>query len=315
MVMKDIKQALNKFLNEEIIEIKKFEAGFLSNWFKIIWKNKTYFARCLKDEYLWYLYKNEDYCNFSISDKMINNAKSWIKSYWVIKYNNKSYHITDFFEWKTLSLEDINENNIVKIADKIWQIHKNWNTNLQNLSQDNKKILYNRSVREVITHSETVFSTYETRIVNTKDEDFFKEYIWKMLDTYFNYVQWNYFDRISYLHGDFWQWNIMQDKNENIAFIDFSRIPYGEPGIDIWRFLAQFQIDSIINFENKEKNDNLQTIFLENYIKITQDRNILNHIKLWQLWVGFINLSPLLQQFLKWNKIEKDKVKNWTMSL
>jgi len=25
----------------------------------------------------------------------------------------------------------------------------------------------------------------------------------------------------------------MQDKNENIAFIDFSRIPYGEPGIDI----------------------------------------------------------------------------------
>jgi len=31
MVMKDIKQALNKFLNEEIIEIKKFEAGFLSN--------------------------------------------------------------------------------------------------------------------------------------------------------------------------------------------------------------------------------------------------------------------------------------------
>jgi len=25
----------------------------------------------------------------------------------------------------------------------------------------------------------------------------------------------------------------MKNKNENIEFIDFSRIPYGEPGIDI----------------------------------------------------------------------------------
>ena len=313
--MKDIKKIFSKFLNEKIIEIKEFKAGFLSNWFKIIWENKNYFARCLKDEDLWYIYNNEDYSNFSISDKMTNNAKSWIKSYWVIKYNNKTYHITDFFEWETLSLQDINEDYIIKIANKIWQIHKIWNKELKKLSNNNKKFLYNRSLREIITHPETVFSTYEIRIVNTEDEDFFKRYIWKMLETYFKYVKWNTFDRISYLHGDFWQWNIMKNKNENIEFIDFSRIPYGEPGIDIWWFLAQFQIDSIINFENKEKNNNLQTIFLENYIKITQDENILEYIKLWQLWVGFINLSPLLQQFLKWNKTKKDKVKDWAISL
>ena len=313
--MKDIKQILSDFLNEEIVEIKKFDSWFLSEWVKIIWKDKNYFGRCLKDNFLWYFYKNEDYYSFSVSDEMINNAKSWIKSYWVLKYDNKSYHITDFFEWKTLSLEDINENNIVKIANKIWQIHKNGNKNLQNLSEDNKKFLYNRSLREVITHPETVFSTYETRIVNTKDEDFFKKYIWKMLDTYFKYMEKNSFHRISYLHWDFWQGNIMEDKNGNIEFIDFSRIPYGEPGIDIGRFLAQFQIDSIINVQNKERNDKLQNLFLENYIKVTKDEKILDYIKLWQLWVGFINLSPLLQQFLKRDETKIDKVKNWSMSL
>ena len=313
--MKDIKQIFSEFLNEEIIEIKKFESWFLSEWLKIIWKNKNYFIRCLKYEYSGYFYKNEDYCSFSISDEMIKNAKSWIKSYGVLKYNNKSYHITDFFEWKTLSLEDIKEHNIVEIANKIWQIHKNGNKNLQKLSEDNKKFLYNRSLREVITHPETVFSTYETRIVNTKDEDFFKKYIWKMLDTYFKYMEKNSFHRISYLHWDFWQGNIMEDKNGNIEFIDFSRIPYGEPGIDIWRFLAQFQIDSIINVQNKERNDKLQNLFLENYIKVTKDEKILDYIKLWQLWVGFINLSPLLQQFLKRDEAKIDKVKNWSMSL
>ncbi len=313
--MKDLKQIVSNFLNEEIIEIESFEAWFLSQWIKIVWKHKTYFARCLKDKYIWYYYPEEDYYSFNISHEMTKNAKSWIKSYGIIQYNWKNYHITDFFEWKTLNLHDINEDHIIKIANKIWQIHKQWSNELKKLSDDNKKFLYNRWFREVITHSETLFSTYETRIVNTYDECFFKKYIYNMLEAYFDYLKLNSFDRIAYLHWDFWPWNIMKDKNENIEFIDFSRIPYGEPGIDIGWFIAQFQIDSIINIENKQKNDKLQDIFLETYIKQTKDTNILNYIKLWQLWVIFINLSPVLQQFLNWNDKIKKEVKEWAINI
>jgi hypothetical protein len=46
---------------------------------------------------------------------------------------------------------------------------------------------------------------------------------------------------------------------------------------------------------------NIVEKFLKKYIEITKDEEILKYIDLTILWVFYVDCSPLVQQFLKWN--------------
>jgi hypothetical protein len=304
----DLKEKISDLLNDKIINIEKINSWFLSQWFKLRSKSKTYFARNIIKKLWWFEYLLEDKKSFEISHFMSQNWN--IKSYWVIEFEWSQYHITDFFEWNILWLYKMKESHIIQIAQKIWNIHKNWKLN-NHFNDNEKAIYYKRSFREILTNPETLFSIYEMHIVWSKEKDFFKELIFKMLNTYFDYINNIDFNRLTTIHWDFWQGNFLINKDEQIEFIDFSRIPFWEPWIDIWWFLTQLDIDIIVQTDTFQSN--YKKLFLQKYIEVTWDIKIENYLDLSRLWVWFIMLSPLTQSFLNWEDDKVKKVQDWLL--
>lgn len=80
------------------------------------------------------------------------------------------------------------------------------------------------------------------------------------------------FERLCPLHGDFWGTNIFFTSDGAATAVDFSRIPYGEPGIDIGYFVAQH-----LWFYHDTGNVYFKTLgelFIQLYIQKTGDKKI-----------------------------------------
>jgi len=309
--MKDLKEKLSIFLKDNINNIILINSWFLSQWYKVFWNKQNYFIRTIIKKTWWFEYDIEDKKSFNISHNMQKKDIWWLNSYWVLKYNNQFYHITDYFEWNILWLTDMTKENIIEIANIIWNLHINWKKILSNFSSEELKIYYKRGLREIITNPETLFSLYEWYIIWNQDEVFFQKLIDKMLKTYFKLIKNFDENRLTTIHWDFWQGNILINNNWNIKLIDFSRIPFWEPWIDIGRFITQFDIEYIIN--NDINILKLKELFLEQYLKITKDKDILNYTELSRLWVCFIQLSHLTQGFLKRDEDKITKIQNWAL--
>lgn len=81
-------------------------------------------------------------------------------------------------------------------------------------------------------------------------------------------------DRLRPLHGDFWGSNIFLNADGKATAVDFSRIPYGEPGIDIGYFVAQY-----LWFYHETGNayfKKLGELFISEYSKKSGDTEIRN---------------------------------------
>lgn len=79
-------------------------------------------------------------------------------------------------------------------------------------------------------------------------------------------------DRLRPLHGDFWGANIFCQPKGKVSVIDFSRIPYGEPGIDVGYFVAQY-----LWFYHSTGNSyfkKLGELFIESYAAKAGDKEI-----------------------------------------
>lgn len=96
--------------------------------------------------------------------------------------------------------------------------------------------------------------------------------------------------KLSYLHGDFWSSNILVDENEEPFFIDYSRIPYGDAGIDIGWFVGTFIMEWILT--GKTAYRDAAKHFIEEYIRATGDADILRYSLMSLFWVGIITAFP-----------------------
>lgn len=100
----------------------------------------------------------------------------------------------------------------------------------------------------------------------------------------------NNYSRICALHGDFWGANVFFREDKSIWVIDQSRIPWGEPGIDVGWWLGQY-----LWFYHKTRNSyfkNLGDYFLTEYETHTKDTNIRRTVCLVLGLMGLINTSP-----------------------
>lgn len=70
-----------------------------------------------------------------------------------------------------------------------------------------------------------------------------------------------------YLHGDMSEYNIIFHK-DNIFYIDFGNIIYGEAAIDVSIFWARLYISDLLSQSNHS------TLFLNTYITNTKDHEI-----------------------------------------
>lgn len=93
-------------------------------------------------------------------------------------------------------------------------------------------------------------------------------------------------ERLRALHGDLWGANVFVRKDGTAWIIDFSRIPWGDPGIDIGRWMGQYVWFYLITKNPYFKN--LGELFLETYIEKTGDTEIREAASLGYVFTGFI---------------------------
>lgn len=291
---------IEKLTSDKVIwSIDQLGEWFLCSAYLVNWLSSKYVVRRAKNNMSWYEYPNDIFRSFSISHIMFCNTYhiNPVKSYWVFEFEWEIYHVMDFVNWDIKQLNEYSTDDIINTSTKIAQIHSikyTWN---------NKKEIYARSLREAFSNHETILSLYEQSIW-LENSNLIKT-LKKSFDEYLYLTQLNKERSCVSLHWDFWYNNIIFNKDK-VCLIDFSRIPYWEAWIDIWHFLANLQIEYVITWNEVFKNH--YNLFLENYIKVSGDKNIAKYIKLSKLLVLWICLSPKIQWFLNWNEEQIDQL-------
>lgn len=309
-----MKHILSEFLNDEIFEVELFKEWFLSQWYKVKGANGDYFVRSVKNNVAGFEYIWDDLRSFLISHQMYENA-GLVKSHGTFEHNNQTFHAQEAKNGETIDIDSLDDNLVKLIAQKIATLHRSWKEKVNSLDKTYKKLLYRRWWRELLTNHETTFSIFEHHVVWKESHALFEGLIEKMLQEYFRLMRDDQTERMTTLHWDFWHGNILLDsETEDLHLIDFSRIPYWDPGIDVGLFLWQFSIRELVDPDFSTRKNQIKNIFLKEYCEITWDQEIEKFLTLSELYVWFIHLSPLLQQFLKWSDEQKEKVYQYLLA-
>lgn len=96
-------------------------------------------------------------------------------------------------------------------------------------------------------------------------------------------------DRLCALHGDFWGANVFLRRDSSVWVIDYSRIPWGDPGVDVGKWMSYY-----LYYYYKTNNayyKELGNIFLETYIKKTGDEEILRSASFGFVFAGVLYAS------------------------
>ena len=264
-----LKKILYNYLKfDEILSIKNFYWTYIIKYEK---NNQKYFFKfILKNTFIWgleYPFEKEKhlYISYFLMKKIEKINKIKIYNFFnddiLVGFNG------DWIEGKILTINDLKNKKILeKIASKIAYIH---NLTISISNKQHRKRFYLRSFREIFLNNENLISIYEF-YCKKQCKNILKNKWLKLFEIYNNYISKENIDRLSFIHWDFWYGNILFDGKE-VYFIDFSRILYGEPGLDIGRFLGEIDFLKLKNIKNK---------FLEFYINFSGDKNIENYIKL-----------------------------------
>jgi len=230
----------------------------------------------------------------------IFHIQNFIPNY---KKNTANYHecISKKRNKKKLDNQDKKEINLIIKA--ISDIH-----NQKHKSKEKKQLkkIYNDGLRSLLTNPELTLMliqsyTENSKILPRKDH---AEYIGLMLK---NIYKWeDRYDRLSALHGDFWGSNLFIIDNK-VQLIDFSRIPWGDAGIDVGWWISQY-----LWFYHETKNDYYKQSleeFLKLYAKKNNDKEIYQAISPVMGLMGIIATNPLFQPDID-IKVAKSYIEN-----
>lgn len=272
MDLKLISKAISKALGEEVIitSMEKISEGQHSEGFKLKASNgKKFFLKKNKSFDLGFSTPERRLSSFMLNHRMPNRINEKPRSIGV--FIDKGSEIVEIKEFKDSDLffniqefEDIGENyfqkllkrkekkhldeedfrevdNIVNYLVKLHSIKYSGDTNLKN-------IIYNDSLRTIFAHPELTFTFLQKIDKEIISLEVQKEIICIMLDLMHKWKDRS--DRLCAIHGDFWGGNIFFKSNKEIAVIDHSRIPWGDPGIDTGWLIMQY-ISLYIETKNK----------------------------------------------------------------
>ncbi len=289
MTHEPMKESLEKLVKDKILKIDTLDEWYLSNVFLATWEKDKYILRNCKKNVPWYEYPWDIYRTFLISHKMFQNAHSvnHVASFWVFEEGDEIYHAMEYVNGSVKDLSNYTEEDIKICACLLAKIHM-----LPVPEQYQNEGVYLRWLREVITNHETILSLYESEA--DQSSPYLKKILAASLSAYFSMTQEKTSRACVWLHWDFWHNNIMFEWLE-AKLIDFSRIPFGEAWIDVWHFLINLEIEYLKTWEDKWKK--YYNIFLETYVSITWDHEIVDFLQLNRLFVVWISTSNRISWF------------------
>jgi Phosphotransferase enzyme family len=326
----------------DIIKIEDAGSGYHSNGYKITSaQGEALFLKRVKSNDFGFEIPERRLSSFLVSHGMAARSGLDPQPVGVIVKNTKEsmmipdvnegveiYHIQNFESdgvsyWKLLQSKKektkVDATDIVeleKVIDFISSVHA-----LKHPTADeaHKKAVYNDSLRSVLTHPELAITllqgfTKDHPILPTKDHEW---YVGRMLDVIHEWKDRS--ERLTALHGDFWGSNLFFRKDGSVWVIDYSRIPWGDPGIDIGWWLASY-----LWFYHETQNPYFKALgekFLDLYVQKTHDPEIREATALVMGLMGIIFTTtqfhtdlniPVAKRFIKViKKILKEKKFVW----
>lgn len=306
-----ISQKLNKIV--EITDIEKIGSGYHSDGFKLTTKDgSSFFLKRVKSRDLGFEIPERKVMSLLVSNEMYRRSGFSPKAIGVILDNKNEagiipeineetaiYHIQEFQEagtnyWSLLQdrkqktkIDEADLAELQKITDYIIKIHQ---IKYPSLDVGRQKSVYNDGLRSVITNPElTIMLLHDFddshQLLPSKDHG---NYIGLMLNLT---RQWkDRHDRLVALHGDFWGANLFFKDDGSLWVIDYSRIPWGDRGIDIGWWLAQY-----LWFYHETKNEYFKELgekFLDMYEQKSGDKEISKAVSLSLGLLGVIYISP-----------------------
>jgi thiamine kinase-like enzyme len=297
----------------EFTGMEKIGSGYHSDGYKLAASNgKTYFLKHVRSHDLGFEFPERKISSLMVSTGMGKRAGSSPAPIGVfvldedhevllpeIGHNSKVFHLQEY-GGKGTSYSEILEKNKDKkavdeedmkrlgaIADSLINIHS---VKHPSQGKDQQNAVYNDGLRNMLIHPELsmmVLSEFpnDYKILDLEGQ---KEIIGLM---YENIKAWmGRSDRLSALHGDFWGANIFFREDESLFIVDFSRIPWGDPAIDVGWFIAQY-----LWFYHETGNEyfkDLTEAWLDIYEKKSGDAEIRNAIALVIGWTGIVQIYP-----------------------
>lgn len=156
---------------------------------------------------------------------------------------------------------------------------------------DLRKRMYRDGLRQIITHPELALGLIDPFPDNhpTLPAARRYEYIRKMY-AFYDYWKIND-DRLCALHGDFGVLNLFKQADGAFDIIDYSRIPWGEPGTDIGWLLGAFWHEYLISGNDYFKH--MGEALLRTYEQRAQDPRIREGVCLTISLSAIIYATPL----------------------
>ena len=312
---------LSRLLSEKLgerIEItgcEKIGSGYHSDGFKLSAANGTcYFLKRVKSRDLGFELPERQVLSLMMSHGMVQRSGFAPKSLGVIvddKHDSVMlpdvdeetviYHVQEFQPmgkscWSLLQerrqkrkVDEADIAELERVTDVLCRLHK-----IKYPSQDSQQLknVYNDQLRNLLTNPElTVMLLHDFPqdhpLLPPQEQG---RYVGLMLQLIHAWKDRS--DRLSALHGDFWGANVFFHPDGTVGVIDYSRIPWGDPGVDVAWWLAQY-----LWLFHETRNLYFQELgerFLEMYAKKAADNEIRRAVSLAMGVMGVIYISPRL---------------------
>lgn len=313
--LKKISELISQKLNQEI-EIKNIEkigSGYHSDGYKLTTDNgKNFFLKRVKSHDLGFEFSERKVSSLLVGNNMAKRAGFKPKPIGVVLANKggmdfipevfeetEIYHIQEFESdsvdyWtliqkkknkKEVDKEDIEE--ISKVVDYIVKIHS-----IKHPSKDEERLraVYNDSLRATLIHPELTMMLLhdfpiDHPVLPLEKQREYIGLIWNLLQIWRDKCE-----RLTALHGDFWGTNFFFRKDGSTWVIDYSRIPWGDPGIDVGWWFTQY-----LWFYHETQNHYFKELgekFLSIYIEKTKDKEVRKSASLVMGFIGLIYITP-----------------------
>ncbi len=294
-------------------EIEKIGGGYHSDGFKLSTTDgKSFFLKYVRSHDLGFEFPERHIMSLMISNGMGQRARNNPASVGVVIQNEheeimlpeitdstKVFHLQEFggigTSYSTLLNGNINKKSVDKedkkqlnaIADKLIEIHS---VKHPSKDRDKLKAVYDDGLRNMLISPELsimVLSEFpdDYKILDLEGQ---KEMISLMYENIKACM--GRFDRLTALHGDFWGANIFFKDDGNIFIIDFSRIPWGDPAIDVGWFITEY-LWYYHSTGNKYFKDLTET-WLRIYEEKSGDKELRKFMPIVIGWLGIVRIYP-----------------------
>lgn len=166
--------------------------------------------------------------------------------------------------------------------------------------------LYVRRIRELLGHGEAIMGLLDSY---DPKADFLKPK--ELVEIEKKCVEWRWrikkrTHRLCQVHGDFHPWNVKFRKGLDFTVLDRSRGEWGEPADDVSAMAINYLFFSVREYGKLEGPfERLWRVFLDQYLRKTGDKELMEVIAPFLAWRGLVVASPIWYPNLKFETRRK----------